>query len=242
MGQALSKPAPEEGDRRRPGRRTSSSSVITGPPPRRGSSASRQTPKDNGKAAIAPKKRRPTGREYLIAARERKERQQLQNYHHPPSPEDRWICEFCEYERIFGEPPKALIRQYEIKDRALRKQEAERRRLLEKAKMKGRKSKRNVKPSPNDNKGKHAASCGSQGHHHRGASHDHSRKEEGREEASDTYSVDGDPGDPEEEFIDDEHPPLTQTMASKLPPPEKYSRPKPGTVQGGTGSSEKFVS
>jgi hypothetical protein len=56
-----------------------------------------------------------------------------------------WICEFCEYERIFGTPPAALIRQYEIKDRKIRKQEAERRRLLEKAKMKGRKGKKGSK-------------------------------------------------------------------------------------------------
>jgi len=51
-----------------------------------------------------------------------------------------WICEFCEYESIFGEPPEALMRQYEIKDRKERRRLAEKRRLLEKAKQKGKKN------------------------------------------------------------------------------------------------------
>lgn len=51
-----------------------------------------------------------------------------------------WICEFCEYESIFGEAPEALMRQYEIKDRKERRKLAEKRRLLEKAKQKGKKN------------------------------------------------------------------------------------------------------
>ncbi|KAF4629803.1 hypothetical protein G7Y89_g8340 [Cudoniella acicularis] len=102
--------------------------------------------KNSPSQAAPPKKnRRRTGKEYLIAARQRRQQQEFRNYHHPPSPEDVWICEFCEYERIFGTPPEALIKQYEIKDRRVRKQEAERRRLLEKAKMKGRKGKKGNK-------------------------------------------------------------------------------------------------
>ncbi|TVY45627.1 hypothetical protein LSUB1_G000157 [Lachnellula subtilissima] len=96
--------------------------------------------------AAPPKKtRRRTGKEYLIAARKRRLQQQKYNDHYPPAAEDIWVCEFCEYERIFGTPPEALIKQYEIKDRRVRKQEAERRRLLEKAKMKGRKGKKGNK-------------------------------------------------------------------------------------------------
>lgn len=98
--------------------------------------------------APAKKNRRRTGKEYLVAARHRREQQEYQNYHNPVPPENEWICEFCEYERIFGTPPEALIKQYEIKDRKLRKQEAERRRLLEKAKMKGRKGKKGNKTNP----------------------------------------------------------------------------------------------
>lgn len=53
-----------------------------------------------------------------------------------------YICEFCEYEDIFGVKPVAMIRHYEIKDRQERKKAAEKRRLLEKAKMKNRKGKK----------------------------------------------------------------------------------------------------
>lgn len=99
-------------------------------------------------AAQPRKPRRTSGKEYLIAARTRRQQQEFRNFHHPPTLEETWICEFCEYERIFGTPPVALIRQYEIKDRRVRKQEAERRRLLEKAKMKGRKGKKGGKTAP----------------------------------------------------------------------------------------------
>ncbi|KAL1982215.1 hypothetical protein VTN96DRAFT_1641 [Rasamsonia emersonii] len=100
-----------------------------------------------------PKKpKRSASSIYALAARQRKIQQQYTNLHHPPNPEDIWICEFCEYEAIFGHPPEALIRQYEIKDRKERRRLAEKRRLLEKAKMKGRKSKKATK-----NAAKHAA-------------------------------------------------------------------------------------
>ena len=101
-------------------------------------------------AQTASKKtrRRPAAKEYLIAARQRREQQKWRNDHHPIPREEQWTCEFCEYEQIFGTPPVALIKQYEIKDRQARKQEAERRRLLEKAKMKGRKGKKGNKVAP----------------------------------------------------------------------------------------------
>ncbi|KAG9237666.1 hypothetical protein BJ875DRAFT_369491 [Amylocarpus encephaloides] len=102
-------------------------------------------------APVKKNRRRRTGKEFLIAARERRKEQQIKNYHQPPAKEDIWICEFCEYEMIFGTPPEALIKQYEIKDRNVRKQEAERRRLLEKAKMKGRKGKKGNKTAAKNN-------------------------------------------------------------------------------------------
>lgn len=49
-----------------------------------------------------------------------------------------YICMFCEYEDIFGVPPLALIRSYEIRDRKERKKKEEQRRLLEKARAKGK--------------------------------------------------------------------------------------------------------
>lgn len=71
--------------------------------------------------------------------------QRYTNFHHRPTKDSMWICEFCEYESIYGEPPRALIRQYEIKDRAERKKLAEKRRLLEKAKAKSRKGRKGKK-------------------------------------------------------------------------------------------------
>ncbi|KAK5710007.1 hypothetical protein LTR17_019283 [Elasticomyces elasticus] len=92
-----------------------------------------------------PKPRRRPSKEYALAARQRQLQQEYTNYHHRPTKDNLWICEFCEYEDIFGTPPLALIRSYEIKDRKERKKAAEKRRLLEKAKMKGRKGKKGGK-------------------------------------------------------------------------------------------------
>lgn len=91
------------------------------------------------------KPRRPPAKQYAMAASKRRLQQNYNNYNHPPSSEDIWICEFCEYESIFGSPPEALVRQYEIKDRRERRRLAEKKRLLEKAKMKGRKGKKGNK-------------------------------------------------------------------------------------------------
>ncbi|KAL4872468.1 hypothetical protein BDV12DRAFT_193557 [Aspergillus spectabilis] len=102
------------------------------------------------------KKKRSPSSLYALAARQRKIQQQYSNLHHPPSLEDMWICEFCEYESIFGRPPEALIRQYEIKDREERKRLAEKKRLLEKAKMKGRKHKKAFKNATKHSAAHHA--------------------------------------------------------------------------------------
>lgn len=115
------------------------------------------------------RKKRSPGSIYALAARQRKIQQQYTNIHHPPALEDIWICEFCEYESIFGHPPEALIRQYEIKDRKERKRLAEKKRLLEKAKMKSRKTKKATK-----NASKNASHQGSYQHGYDRASVDHS--------------------------------------------------------------------
>ncbi|KAK0390863.1 hypothetical protein NLU13_0366 [Sarocladium strictum] len=90
-------------------------------------------------------------KELDMAARHRRQVAADSYYHNPPKPEDIWICEFCEYERIFGEPPRALIREYELKDRRLRQEVAERKRMLEKAKAKARKNKKSAKTSSKAN-------------------------------------------------------------------------------------------
>ncbi|KJZ75957.1 hypothetical protein HIM_04781 [Hirsutella minnesotensis 3608] len=91
------------------------------------------------------KSRRRLEQDLNLAARHRRQVAAENYYNHPPKPEDVWICEFCEYEQIFGEPPRALIREYEIKDRRQRQEESDRKRLLEKAKAKSRKGKKSGK-------------------------------------------------------------------------------------------------
>ncbi|KAI1195871.1 hypothetical protein F5X97DRAFT_229296 [Nemania serpens] len=103
-------------------------------------------------APATPKKPKRRGNSLLQAAKQRRRDAEYQNMHHPSAPEDYYLCEFCEYELIFGHAPEALIRQYEIKDRRRRREEAERRRLLEKAKMKSRKGKKINNNNSNTNK------------------------------------------------------------------------------------------
>lgn len=91
---------------------------------------------------MAPKKPKRRGNSLARAARERRQQTEYNNYLHPPTPEEFWLCEFCEYEKIFGHPPVALIRQYEMKDRRRREEDANRKRLLDKAKSKSRKGKK----------------------------------------------------------------------------------------------------
>ncbi|KAK7420666.1 hypothetical protein QQX98_002661 [Neonectria punicea] len=91
------------------------------------------------------RERRLYEKELNMATRHRRQIAADTYFHNPPKPADIWICEFCEYERIFGEPPRALIRDYEVKDRRHRQEEADRKRLLEKAKAKSRKGKKNGK-------------------------------------------------------------------------------------------------
>ncbi|KAI3392102.1 hypothetical protein diail_6173 [Diaporthe ilicicola] len=100
-------------------------------------------------ATLERKNRRRAAKDLHFQARKRREGTARQNFLNPPKLEDQWICEFCEYERIFGYPPVALIRQYEIKDRRVRQQEEERRRVWEKAKARSRKGKKSKAPSKN---------------------------------------------------------------------------------------------
>jgi hypothetical protein len=113
--------------------------------------------------APKPKPRRRPSKEYALAARQRQLQQEYTNYHHRPTKDNMWICEFCEYEDIFGVPPVALIRSYEIKDRQERKKAAEKRRLLEKAKMKGRKGKKGSKKNAGNNAANNAGANAANG-------------------------------------------------------------------------------
>ncbi|KAI0203366.1 hypothetical protein F4808DRAFT_41892 [Astrocystis sublimbata] len=139
-----------------------STSTNTSPP---GEGSGQKVPNVAGTARKPRSKVNPL----LQAASRRRKETEIQNFHHPPAPENKWICEFCEYETIFGEPPKALIQQYEIKDRRRRREEAERRRLLEKAKMKSRKGKKvnnNKAPVRNNSVTDRSASLPNEPQHH----------------------------------------------------------------------------
>ncbi|KAK5123711.1 hypothetical protein LTR85_002347 [Meristemomyces frigidus] len=134
------------------------------PPPTGNSNGPPLPPGANGAPAPAPppakpKPRRKPSKEYALAARQRQLQQEYTNYHHRPTKDNMWICEFCEYEDIFGVPPVAMIRSYEIKDRAERKKAAEKRRLLEKAKMKGRKNKKGKGGKNNNQNGNNGAAA-----------------------------------------------------------------------------------
>lgn len=98
-------------------------------------------------ASSTRKTRSHLERELAIAARHRRQVATENYYHSILDSAEIWICEFCEYERIFGEPPRTLIRDYEIKDRRHRQEEADRKRLLEKAKAKSRKGRKSNKAS-----------------------------------------------------------------------------------------------
>lgn len=86
-----------------------------------------------------PGNRAPNSRREYAFQQQRRRRQEAMGGSGNNNGEN-WVCEFCEYEMIFGEAPEALIRQYEIKDRKERRKMAEKRRLLEKAKQKGKKN------------------------------------------------------------------------------------------------------
>lgn len=128
---------------------TQTSPNINGAHPSAGKNPPQQKGGQTGQQAPPPRKpRRSVLKLYAYAARKRQIQQEYANFHNPPNPA--WICEFCEYEDIFGRPPEALIRQYERKDRQERKRLAEKRRLLEKARMKGRKGKKPNKKAQNN--------------------------------------------------------------------------------------------
>ncbi|KAH8125383.1 hypothetical protein FP744_10003081 [Trichoderma asperellum] len=128
---------------------TQSSQNLPAAPPPSPSLAQGSSSKQVSKhpASSTRKTRSHLERELAIAARHRRQIATENYYHSILDSAEIWICEFCEYERIFGEPPRTLIRDYEIKDRRHRQEEADRKRLLEKAKAKSRKGKKNNKAS-----------------------------------------------------------------------------------------------
>lgn len=95
-------------------------------------------------------------RQRVLAKQRREARSKLK----PGEKESIWICQFCEFESIFGFAPLALINGYTERVRAAKRAALERKRLLEKARSKGKKKKKaqpksaagNVSVPASDNK------------------------------------------------------------------------------------------
>lgn len=178
--------------------------------------------------------RRRAARDLHIQARKRREDTARQNFAYPQKPEDQWICEFCEYERIFGYPPVALIRQYEIKDRKLRQQEEERRRVWEKAKARSRKGKKG-KASPKNSANNHANV-----HNHAVDAH-HAppmNNAQSQDTQSDVFDEDEFEGEGEEHYeLQSNQPPIDFEAARKAQSGAARHNPGGGTDgRGGTGA------
>jgi hypothetical protein len=158
-----------------------------------------------------PKPRRSAAKRYAMAARQRRLQQEYNNTFHATKDEDKWICNFCDYELIYGYPPVALIRQYEIKDSRERKRLAEKRRLLEKAKMKGRKGKKGSKnAAKQNNTGSQQQQPASQ---HHAQSSDNSPPNQGQDTQSDEYYGEDYEDDPSEPV------PTRHEVPSRIPRP-----------------------
>ena len=77
-------------------------------------------------------------RQRLLAKQRREARAKLK----PGEKETIWICQFCEFESVFGYAPLALINGYTERVRATKRAALERKRLLEKARSKSKKKKK----------------------------------------------------------------------------------------------------
>ncbi len=62
---------------------------------------------------------------------------------------DIWLCQFCEYQLVFGVEPYGLARAYDLREKKLLRARAERRRLLEMVKQRGKRLK-NKQPMHKD--------------------------------------------------------------------------------------------
>lgn len=171
-------------------------------------------PSSNAQGPVQGKKtRRRRADPYALAARRRRLQQADSNHHHPPAPEDVWICEFCEYESIFGVPPHALIRQYEVKDRRERRRLEEKRRLLEKVKLKGRKGKKQTKNA--------AKASGN------------TAQQAANQQVYDQHPIDSVPGD---DYLDDGYDDDPISMPAR-PAQTPVKQPMPGSYDTSSGKS-----
>lgn len=89
--------------------------------------------------------RKSVNRELEDQARQRRAKTQEDRRRNPVPLEEEWVCDFCIYESIWGEPPAAIIRAYEERERRERIAEMNKKRRLEQVKARSRKGKKAAK-------------------------------------------------------------------------------------------------
>lgn len=89
--------------------------------------------------------RKSIDRELEEQARQRRAKTRESRRRNPVPIEEEWVCDFCIYESIWGEPPAAIIRAYEERERRERIAEMNKKRRLEQVKARSRKSKKQTK-------------------------------------------------------------------------------------------------
>lgn len=89
--------------------------------------------------------RKSVNRELEDQARQRRAKTQETRRRNPVPLEEEWVCDFCIYESIWGEPPAAIIRAYEERERRERIAEMNKKRRLEQVKARSRKGKKAAK-------------------------------------------------------------------------------------------------
>ncbi|KAM7186488.1 hypothetical protein V8F20_011364 [Naviculisporaceae sp. PSN 640] len=147
-------------------------------------------------ASASKPTRRSLSRELDAQAKARRRETEAKNRRNPPKSEDFWECEFCEYERIFGEPPALLIRQYELKERKQRQLEQRRKAQLERLKKGKHKGKKSSKLPTKNNDAVHDAHPAADSHGGAMSSH-HSPGTQ-----SDEFYEDEEEYGPDEEYPD----------------------------------------
>ncbi|SPN99830.1 uncharacterized protein DNG_02682 [Cephalotrichum gorgonifer] len=99
----------------------------------------------HGSVGRRRKNRKSINRDLNEQARQRRAKTRENRRRNPTPPEDEWVCDFCIYESIWGEPPVALIRSYEERERRERIAEMNKKRRLEQVKARSRKGKKPAK-------------------------------------------------------------------------------------------------
>lgn len=157
-----------------------------------------------GSAGRRRRTRKSIDRELEEQARQRRAKTRENRRRNPVPLEEEWVCDFCIYESIWGEPPAAIIRAYEERERRERIAEMNKKRRLEQVKARSRKSKKQAKGT--GNKSGNAAKAHHDIHEHDAHAAVH---EDVGSEVDDVTS---------EEYVDESFHPLDEVDVGELSP------------------------